>query len=129
MPKRISIEVAGATHHNPIPSASRIGPFIASGGIFGINPETQRYGDTIEEQCALMFQNLRRVLEAAGAAPEHVLKLTVWMKDISQRPVLNKSWLEMFPDAHSRPARHAMASPELAAPALIQCEFLAVVMD
>jgi len=66
------------------------------------------------------------ILALSGGTPENVLKLTVWLKDRSNRLVLNKYWLEMFPDPHSRPARHTLASPELANPMLVQCEFMAV---
>ena len=52
--------------------------------------------------------------------------MTVWLKDRSNRPVVNQYWLEMFPDAHSRPARHTFASPDLPEPMLVQCEFMAV---
>ena len=35
MEKRRSIEVAGVKHLNPIPAASRKGPFVVSGAISG----------------------------------------------------------------------------------------------
>jgi 2-iminobutanoate/2-iminopropanoate deaminase len=35
-----------------------------------------------------------------------VLKLTVYIKSNSTRQAVNPAWLEMFPDEHSRPARH-----------------------
>jgi len=40
MEKRRSINVAGASHTNPIPSASRRGPFVVSGAISGADPAT-----------------------------------------------------------------------------------------
>ena len=36
MPKRRSIEVAGLPHTNPIPAASRIGPFVVTGATGGV---------------------------------------------------------------------------------------------
>ena len=51
-----------------------------------------------------MFATVRRILEIAGGGPGDVVKMNVWMKDRSQRPHLNKGWLDMFPDPHSRPA-------------------------
>jgi len=50
--KRRSIEIEGFKHDNPIPSASRIGPFVVSGGISGKDPKTGKIPDGIEEQCA-----------------------------------------------------------------------------
>ena len=106
MSKRISIEVPGLEHVNPIPNASRVGPFLASGGIFGKDPGTGKVREGVEAQCEQMFANVRKVLEAGGAAPEDIIKLNVWLKDMANRPVVNKYWLQMFPDPHSRPARH-----------------------
>jgi 2-iminobutanoate/2-iminopropanoate deaminase len=127
--KRRSIEVEGARHDNPIPSASRIGPVVASGGISGKHPETGQIPPGIEEQCALTFANIKRLIEAAGGTTDNILKLTVWLKDLSLRPHVNKEWLAMFPDPESRPARHTMVYSDLPAPVLVQCEFLAVLDD
>ena len=72
-----------------------------------------------------MLDNVRRIVEAAGGGTQDIVKLTVWMKDRSQRPALNAPWLEMFPDAASRPARHAIVAPELDMGKLIECSFTA----
>jgi enamine deaminase RidA (YjgF/YER057c/UK114 family) len=72
---------------------------------------------------------VRRVLEAGGARPEDIIKLSVWLKDIGDRPVLNKYWLQMFPDEDSRPARHTFPTPDLRSPLLVECEIMAVISD
>jgi 2-iminobutanoate/2-iminopropanoate deaminase len=129
MSKRTSIEVKGLEHVNPIPNASRIGPFVVSGGIFGKDPETGKVPEGIEGQCHQMFANVRKVLEAAGARPEDIIKMSFWLKDITHRPQMNKYWLEMFPDEHSRPARHTFSTPDLRSPLLVECEIMAVISD
>jgi 2-iminobutanoate/2-iminopropanoate deaminase len=129
MSNRKSIEVLGLEHVNPIPNASRIGPFLVSGGIFGKDPSTGKVPEGVEAQCEQMFANVRKVLEAGGAAPENVIKLSVWLKDMANRPVVNKYWLLMFPDPHSRPARHTFSTPDLRAPLLVECEIMAVISD
>lgn len=129
MSNRTSIEVPGLEHVNPIPNASRIGPFLVSGGIFGKDPSTGKVPEGIEAQCEQTFANIRKVLEAGGAAPEHIIKLSVWLKDIADRPIMNKYWLQMFPDEHSRPARHTFPTPDLRTPLLVECEIMAVIPD
>jgi enamine deaminase RidA (YjgF/YER057c/UK114 family) len=129
MSKRVSIEVPGLEHVNPIPNASRIGPFLVSGGIFGKDSGTGKVADGVDAQCERMFANVRKVLEAGGATPEDVIKLSVWLKDMANRPVVNKYWVEMFPDALSRPARHTFPTPDLRAPLLVECEIMAVIPD
>ncbi|HUA20342.1 MAG TPA: RidA family protein [Bryobacteraceae bacterium] len=129
MSKRTSIEVKGLEHVNPIPNASRIGPFVVSGGIFGKDPETGKVPDGIDAQCLQMFANVGKVLDAAGAKPEDIIKMSFWLKDMSHRPQMNKYWVEMFPDEHSRPARHTFSTPDLRTPLLVECEIMAIVAD
>ena len=129
MSNRTSIEVPGLEHVNPIPNASRVGSFLVSGGIFGKDPSTGKVPEGIEAQCEQTFANVRRVLEAGGARPEDIIKLSVWLKDIGDRPVLNKYWLQMFPDEDSRPARHTFPTPDLRSPLLVECEIMAVISD
>jgi 2-iminobutanoate/2-iminopropanoate deaminase len=121
---RISIEVLA--HKSPIPAASRIGSLLASGAIFGTDPATGARGATLAEQCAQMFANLRQVLAAAGARPEDVIRVTVWMVDPSQKQALNAEWVRLFPDPHSRPARHTLRGA-LDPGMLVECDVLAVI--
>jgi enamine deaminase RidA (YjgF/YER057c/UK114 family) len=128
--KRTSIEIPGIHHTNPIPAASRIGPFLASGSIFGKDPaKGGAFAETAEEQCALMFANLRSLMEAAGGSTDNILKLEVWVKEPGYRALVNQHWLAMFPDEHARPARHTYISSDLSPGALMQCAVLAVFAD
>lgn len=126
MSTRTSIYVEGFSHKNPIPAACRIGNLLCSGSIQGTDPATGKYGATIDEQCTLMFAHVRRIVRAAGGGPGDIIKMTVWMRDRSQRAAVNKPWLEMFPDPDSRPARHAMQAA-LDGEKLVECDFIAVI--
>jgi 2-iminobutanoate/2-iminopropanoate deaminase len=126
MEKRRSINVPGASHVNPIPSASRRGPFLVTGAISGTDPATGKVPEELDAQCRAMFANVRRVMEAAGGGPDDIVKMTVWISDRGLRPILNKHWVEMFPDPDSRPARHTMTAQDLVAPMQIQCDIMAV---
>ena len=129
MEKRRSIEAPGVKHVNPIPAACRRGPFVVSGAIGGADPQTGKMPDDLDAQCRQMFDNVRRLIEAAGGTPDDIIKMTVWIADRALRPTLNKYWVEMFPDPHSRPARHTVASGDLVPPMQIQCDLLAVIGD
>jgi 2-iminobutanoate/2-iminopropanoate deaminase len=126
MGRRVSFDLPGVEHTNPIPAACRIGNILITSGVSGKDPKNGKFPEGIEAQCAQMFANIRGIMELAGASPEDVIKVNVWLKDKSQRPYLNKEWLAMFPDAHARPARHTFAGPDLEAPMLVQCEVMAV---
>ena len=127
--KRRSIDVAGARHVNPIPTACRRGPFLTTGAISGTDPATGKVAEDLDAQCRLMFENVRRVMAAAGGTPEDIVKMTVWISDRSLRETMNRYWVEMFPDAGSRPARHTVAHADFPSPMQIQCDVLAVIDD
>ncbi len=124
--KRTSIYTDGFSHKNPIPAACRIGGMLYSGSIQGTDSSTGSYGDTLSAQCELMFGHVQRIVEQAGGTTEHIIKMTVWMNDRSQRAALNAVWLRMFPDPQSRPARHTMQA-NLDGGKLIECDFVAVI--
>lgn len=129
-PVRRSVTVAGLEHGDlPIPVASRVGSLIATGGIRGVHPQTGVLPDRVEDQLALMFDNLRTVVEAAGGSAGTVAKVTVWATDrAATRDALNAAWVALFPDPESRPARHVIQQP-LPGGMLVQCEALAVAAD
>ena len=123
--KRRSIYIDEFSHHSPIPHASRIGDLLVSGLLRGPDPTTQKYPASLEQQCAFMFDNVRRTVEAGGACVENIIKITFWMNPLSRKPI-NDEWIKMFPDPESRPARQIMQvamEPEV----LVQCYFMAVV--
>ena len=126
---RRSIYVPGLSHGTvPIPTASRVGPFVATGGIRGVDRVTGDLPDEVSEQIRLMFDNLAVTLDAAGAGLDGVLKVTVWARSLDCREALNEHWVRLFPDASARPVRHLM-SYDLPGRMLIQCEALAVVSE
>jgi len=125
MSERHTLHVAGFSHVNPIPAACRKGPLLMSGLINGTDPATGQLADGLPAQCACMFAQVRNVLAAAGGSPDDLVRMTVWLKDRSQREPLNAQWLAMFPDAGRRPARLALHAPDLAAGILVQCEITA----
>jgi 2-iminobutanoate/2-iminopropanoate deaminase len=124
MPRR-SIYVDEIAHQSPIPNASRIGNIIVSGLIRGADPATGKLADTLEQQCELMFMHMRQAVEAGGATVEDIIKVTVWMKELTRKPI-NDQWVRTFPDPASRPARQVMEVP-MEPGVLIQCDFMAII--
>jgi 2-iminobutanoate/2-iminopropanoate deaminase len=123
--RRESIEVGGFAHANPIPAASRIGPFLATGALTGRDPVTREMPADLDTQCANAFHHVRAVLEAAGGSPDDVLRMTVHLVDPRDRDPLNREWLALFPDPASRPARQVLAA-RLDGGALVHVDLLAV---
>ena len=123
---RRSITVEGLGHgHLPIPAASRVGQMLATGGVRGMDPVTGVLPETAQAQAVNMFANLRTVVEAGGASPAGILKLTIWIAAPEVRAAIDGPWQALFPDAAARPARHIL-NYDLPGGMLVQCEALAV---
>lgn len=124
--RRRSIHVDGLAHGAlPIPTASRVGGVVATGGVRGVDRATGRTPDTVEAQADQMFDNLRETVQAAGGRVEDIVKVTVWLTDPAARSAVNAPWERLFPDPDARPARHILIHP-LPGAMLVQCEALAV---
>ena len=125
--RRKSIHIGGFKHANPIPNACRIGNLVMSGVILGRDPATNTMPESLDAQCANMFAHMKATVEAAGGTTDDIIKMTVWLKDRSNRGPVNVEWLRMFPDEHSRPARHALPRDNMDGGALVQCDFTAMI--
>lgn len=128
MSRRQSIDVPGIGHKAPIPMGCKIGNIVYSSGISGHDPDTQTTPSDPAGQAKVMFQNVRRFMQAAGGTSDDIIRMTLFVRDKKLREYLNKEWLEMFPDEHSRPARHAI-TVELGERALFQVEVVAVLQS
>lgn len=122
--KRRAIYIQEFSHSNPIPNAARIGQFVASGLIRGVDPATHKFPASLSEQCAYMFANIRHTIAAAGGGVDDIIKVTFWIGQLVRGPI-NEEWSKMFPDAATRPARQIMEVP-MEPEVLVQCDFLAV---
>lgn len=124
--KRQVIRLPGVSHGpTPIPLAVRKGNMIYTSGIEPVDPETGKLGTTPEKQAELTFLHMREILDAAGATPDDVTLVTVYLTDESYRPLVNKHWVEMFPDPDNRPARKAVIVQKPAS-LFVQVQFVAV---
>jgi enamine deaminase RidA (YjgF/YER057c/UK114 family) len=122
---RESFNVPPMIHQNPIPTASRTGNMLYTSVISGRDLETGKVPESVAEQAANCFKILGKILEKGGATAGDVAKVTVFLKDNKNREHVNGPWAEMFPDANSRPARHAIVDPHMAGD--LQIEAIAVV--
>ncbi|HYZ17872.1 MAG TPA: RidA family protein, partial [Candidatus Acidoferrum sp.] len=99
---RRSIEVDNFSHGpNPIPAASRVGNVVMTGGIAGSDPATGVVPDDPQLQVAHAFANVKRILAAAGARTDDIVKLSITVRSFDLRGAINEQWLGMFPDEHS----------------------------
>jgi 2-iminobutanoate/2-iminopropanoate deaminase len=124
---RRSIEITSLAHSNPIPAASRIGPYVTSSITPPFNPGTRDVPDSLDEQINNLFTHVGQMLEGAGATWDDVAKMTFYVANPAEsRPAINGPWLERFPDPASRPARHNL-KVDGGGPVQVSCDFVAYV--
>jgi reactive intermediate/imine deaminase len=73
-------------------------------------------GDDVVAQTRQVFRNMERILEAAGAGFEDVLRVTVYLTDINDRARINPMRQEYFGAA--RPASTLIGVAALAVPGM-----------
>jgi len=81
----------------------------------------------IEEQTARTLANVRAVLEAAGSDLAHVLKMNVYVSDISLWGAVNATYASIM--GESRPARAVIPTRELKPGCLIEIDCTAALRE
>jgi len=100
------IQVPGRTRvHSPVPEGMRCGDWLFS-SLLG--PTNGHSGETPQEDAELLFRRILKLLDAAGASPDNLVSLAVYVLDDKDRAAINGEWAKMFPDAADRPARHIL---------------------
>jgi 2-iminobutanoate/2-iminopropanoate deaminase len=130
-PRRDEIEVPGQappiSHYTHAVCAD--GPLLFVSGVVAVDGAGRLVGgDDVVEQARAVFRNLGAVLGAAGASFADVVKVTVFLTDVDDRPLINPVREEVFGSA--RPASTLVEVSRLAVPgAKVEVEAVAVVQD
>lgn len=111
----------------PYSQAIQTGQFLFISGQLPIDPETGTFPEGgVKEQTCASLKNLSAILKEAGSGLSHVVKTTVFLKDMSDFNEMNEVYLAFFgPDAC--PARSAVAVACLPRDAIVEIEAIALV--
>lgn len=123
---RKAIEAPGIVHANPLPSAAMVGPMLETSVIPPFNPDSRDIPESVDAQIANLFTHIGSILEIAEGTWDDIIKITFFVKDGDVRPAINGPWLEHFPDAETRPARHTQVVGG-EGPAVAKCSFTAYI--
>jgi reactive intermediate/imine deaminase len=107
--------------------AVRAGDLLFVSGIVAVDREGRLVGgDDVVAQTRQVFDNLRAVLAAGGCRFEDVVKVTIFLTDIDDRPSINPLRQEAF--GATRPASTLIEVPRLAVDgAKVEIEAVALV--
>lgn len=107
--------------------AVRAGDLLFVSGIVAVDGEGHLVGgDDVVAQTRQVFENMRSVLEAGGCTFDDVVKVTIFLTDVDDRPKINPLRQEVF--GSTRPASTLVEVPRLAVPgAKVEVEAVALV--
>ncbi|MGE5328422.1 MAG: RidA family protein [Deltaproteobacteria bacterium] len=112
----------------PYSQAVIAGGFLYTSGQLPINPETgELERPDIKVQTKRILDNLSSLLKESGTCLEHVVKTTVFIKDLNLFSQFNEAYGEYFKE--SPPARSCVEVSRLPKDALVEIEAVALMED
>ena len=96
-------------------------------GQIGIDPSSNKMelcSDTIEGQFHRAMENIKALLQEANFSLENIVKVTIYLSNMEDFPVLNKAYASYFPK--NFPARSTVEVSRLPLNALIEMDCIAV---
>jgi len=110
----------------PYSQAVVCGDFVFCSGQIGMDPISgELVGKTAGEQAERALTNLRAVLNTAGSEMSHVLKVTLFLKNMKDFEEVNQVYAKHFVDG--KPARSTVEVSELPRGALVEIDAIAEV--
>jgi 2-iminobutanoate/2-iminopropanoate deaminase len=111
----------------PYTQAIRVGDMLFTSGQVALDPATGALvSGGIVEQSTRVLDNLKAVLAAAGLDMSHVVKTTVFLKDMKDFAAMNEIYATYFaPQGVVAPARSTVQVAGLPKDALVEIECIA----
>lgn len=100
--------------------AVKVGGTVYLSGQIGLDPASMQLVDGIEHQVHRVFQNLKAVAEASGGSLADIVKLNVFLTDLSNFALVNSIMAEYFSQPY--PARAAVGVASLPRGALVEAD-------
>jgi reactive intermediate/imine deaminase len=98
----------------------KVGNTVYLSGQIGLDPEKMEMVEGIEAQVHRVFKNLKAVAEASGGSLADVVKLNVFLTDLSNFALVNTIMAEYFTQPY--PARAAVGVASLPRGALVEAD-------
>jgi 2-iminobutanoate/2-iminopropanoate deaminase len=108
----------------PYSQAVKSNGFLFASGQVALDPRTNEFiGGDIRQQTERAMENIKAVVEAAGSNLHHVVKSTVFLKDMNDFAAMNEAYGKYFTAAP--PARSTVQVARLPKDALVEIEVIA----
>lgn len=122
--KDVVLTEKGPKPIGPYSQAVKSNGFLFISGQVSIDPRSNEFlpGD-VRQQTERTLENLKTILEAGGSNLHHVVKTTVFLKDMNDFPAMNEIYGKFFTAAP--PARSTVQVARLPKDALVEIEMIA----
>ena len=108
----------------PYSQAVKSNGFLFASGQVALDPRNNEFlGGDIRQQTERVLENIKTIVEAAGSNFHHVVKTTVFLKDMNDFTAMNEAYGKFFPTAP--PARSTVQVARLPKDALVEIEVIA----
>ena len=104
----------------PYSQAIRKGNIVFLSGQIPLDPNTMKLVDGIEAQIKQVFENLSEVIKAADASFDDVVKLNIYLTDLSHFALVNEIMKKYFSEPF--PARAAIGVASLPKESLVEAD-------
>jgi 2-iminobutanoate/2-iminopropanoate deaminase len=122
--KDIVLTDRGPKPIGPYSQAVRSNGFVFVSGQIALDPKTGEFvGSDVRQQTERVLENLKAIVEAAGVHLNHVVKTTVYLKDMNDFAVMNEVYSRYF--TLSPPARSTVQAARLPKDALVEIDVVA----
>ena len=122
--KDIVLTEKGPKPIGPYSQAVKSNGFLFASGQVALDPRNNEFlGGDIRQQTERAMENIKAVVEAAGSNLHHVVKTTVFLKDMNDFAAMNEAYGKYFPAAP--PARSTVQVARLPKDALVEIEVIA----
>jgi len=122
--KQVILTDRGPKPIGPYSQAVRSNGFLFVSGQVALDPKSGEFvGTDIRQQTERVLENLKAILEAAGVSLHHVVKTTVFLKDMNDFTAMNETYARFFTAAP--PARSTVQAARLPKDALVEIDVIA----
>lgn len=110
----------------PYSQGIKVNGLLFVSGQVALDPKTNEFlGGDIARQTERVLENLKGIVEAAGSKLGHIVKITVFLKNMSEFGAMNDVYARYFPAAP--PARSTVEVARLPKDALVEMEVIATI--
>lgn len=127
MPKKVIHTDEAPAAIGPYSQATSAGRMLFTSGQIGLDPATGELPTGAALQARQGFANLLAILRAAGAKPEDVVKITIFLTNMFDFTAVNEEMKRVFSEPY--PARSCVAVAELPKGACFEVEAIAQIAE